>query len=122
MLCTQARALGLPAEAAVALDVDSDEEEEGEGAAGWADAKIMDYFRLQQQKMAAFAAGRHQRLGAASLILHLNDEALLTIADEVQGVWSLKKLWSRDAEGKRQLGGAESAGVEGEVASSEEDM
>jgi hypothetical protein len=115
-LSTHARALGLPAEAA------GDEAVGGERSGGWSDAMVCDYFRLQQQKMAAFASGRHKRLGAASLILDMSELVLLTIAEEVLGVWGLQKLWPRDAEGKRLLGGSELAGVEEELEPSEDDM
>ena len=43
--------------------------------------------------MVAFASGLHARLGAASQVSSLNDVALLLIADEVLGGWSLLKLW-----------------------------
>ena len=46
--------------------------------------------------MAAFASGLHVRLGAASRVSSLNDVALVLIADEVLGGWSLLKLWQRE--------------------------
>jgi Leucine-rich repeat (LRR) protein len=67
-------ALGLPAEA-----------EE------WDNLKILDYFRVQQAKMAAFASGLHVRLGQASCLSSLNDLILVLIADEVLGGRSLSK-------------------------------
>ena len=46
--------------------------------------------------MAAFASGLHARLGAESRVSSLNDVALVLIADEVLGGWSLLKLWQRE--------------------------
>ena len=46
--------------------------------------------------MAAFASGLHARLGAASRVSWLNHAALVLIADEVLGGWSLLKLWQRE--------------------------
>jgi hypothetical protein len=57
-LSTCWRALGLPAEAA-------DED--------WTDAMTLDYFRVQQQKVAAFASGMHSRLGTASGVSWLDE-------------------------------------------------
>ena len=65
-------------------------------AAGWNDTVILQYWRVQQQKVAAFASGLHARLGAASKVSSLNNEALVLIADEVLGGWSLRKLWQRE--------------------------
>jgi hypothetical protein len=51
----------------------------------------LDYFRVQQQKLAAFASGMHSRLGAASGVSWLDEQALVMIADEVLGGWGLLK-------------------------------
>jgi hypothetical protein len=80
-LSTCWRALGLPAEAA-------DED--------WTNAMTLDYFRVQQQKVAAFASGMHARLGAASGVSWLDEQALEMIADEVLGGWGLLKEWRQE--------------------------
>ena len=54
------RALGLPAEA----------------QAAWNNATTLDFFRVQQHKVAAFCSGLHARLGAASDVSRLNDQVL----------------------------------------------
>jgi len=71
-LSTCWRALGLPA-----------------AAAGWTNTMTLDYLRVQQQKVAAFASGMHARLGAASGVSWLDEQALVMIADEVLGGWGL---------------------------------
>ena len=58
------RALGLPA-----------------AAADWTNVMTLYYFRVQQQKVAAFASGMHSRLGAASGVSWLDEQALVMIAD-----------------------------------------
>jgi hypothetical protein len=80
-LSTCWRALGLPAAAA-------DED--------WTNATTLDYFRVQQQKVAAFASGMHWRLGAASGVSWLDEQALVMIADEVLGGWGLLKEWRQE--------------------------
>ena len=80
-LSTCWQALGLPAEAA-------DED--------WTNAMTLDYFRVQQQKVAAFASGMHSRLGAASGVSWLDEQALEIIADEVLGGWGLLKEWRQE--------------------------
>jgi len=81
-LSTCWRALGLPAAAA-------DED--------WTNATTLDYFRVQQQKVAAFASGMHWRLGAASDVSWLDEQALVVmIADEVLGGWGLLKEWRQE--------------------------
>jgi len=75
------RALGLPAAAA---------------ADHWTNAMTLDYFRVQQQKVAAFASGMHWRLGAASGVSALDEQALVMIADEVLGGWGLLKEWRQE--------------------------
>ena len=52
----------------------------------------LDYFRVQQQKVAAFASGMHSRLGAASGVSWLDEQALMMIADEVLGGWACSSL------------------------------
>ena len=78
-LSTCWRALGLPA-----------------AAAGWTNTMTLDYLRVQQQKVAAFASGMHARLGAASGVLWLDEQALVMIADEVLGGWGLLKEWRQE--------------------------
>jgi len=48
---------------------------------------------VQENKAVAFASGLHVRLGATSRVSTLNDMALVLIANEVLGGWSLFKLW-----------------------------
>jgi len=64
-------------------------------AAGWENTAILQHWRVQQHKVAAFASGLHAQLGAASQVSSLNDVALVLIADEVLGGWSLLKLGQR---------------------------
>jgi hypothetical protein len=52
--------------------------------------------RVQQQKVAAFASGMHSRLGAASGVSWLDEQALMMIADEVLGGWGLLKEWRQE--------------------------
>jgi hypothetical protein len=78
-LSTCWRALGLPA-----------------AAADWSNAMTLDYLRVQQQKVAAFASGMHARLGAASGVSWLDEQALVMIADEVLGGWGLLKEWRQE--------------------------
>ena len=75
------QALGLAAEAA-------DED--------WTNAMTLDYFRVQQQKVTAFASGMHSRLGAATGVKWLDEQALVMIADEVLGGWGLLKEWRQE--------------------------
>ena len=83
------RGLGLPAE-----------------AAEWRDIEIVEHFRGQQSKVAAFASRLHSRLGAGSMVSQLDEQALVLIADEVLGGWSLMREW-RGAEGGGQKREAE---------------
>jgi len=53
----------------------------------------LDYLRVQQQKVAAFASGMHARLGAASGVSWLDEQALVMIANEVLGGWGLLEEW-----------------------------
>jgi hypothetical protein len=77
VLSTCWRALGLPA---------ADED--------WTNAMTLDYFRMQQQKVAAFASGMMKaRLGAVSGVSWLDEQALVMIADELLGGWGLLKEW-----------------------------
>ena len=56
------------------------------GAADTSDFyQTLDYFRVQRQKVAAFASGMHSRLGAPSCVSLLDAQALMMIADEVLG-------------------------------------
>ena len=80
-LSTCWQALGLPAAAA---------------NEDWTNAMTLDYFRVQQQKVAAFASGMHSRLGAASGVSWLDEQALVMIADEVLGGWGLLKEWRQE--------------------------
>ena len=65
-------------------------------ATTWENAKILDWFRLQQQKVVAFASGLQTRMGAASCVSSLNELALVMIADEVLGGWTLHRQRERD--------------------------
>ena len=65
-------------------------------AADWTNAMALDYLRVQQQKVAAFASGMHARLGAASGVSWLDEQALVMIADEVLGGWGLLKEWRQE--------------------------
>ena len=56
----------------------------------------LDYFRVQQQKVAAFASGMHSWLGGASGVSWLDEQALVMIADEVLGGWGLLKEWRQE--------------------------
>jgi hypothetical protein len=78
-LSTCWRALGLPAE-----------------AADWTNAMTLDYFRVRQQKVAAFANRMHAWLGAASGVSWLDEQALVMIADERLGGWGLLKEWVQE--------------------------
>jgi hypothetical protein len=82
-LSTCWRALGLPA-----------------AAADWTNVTTLDYFRVQQQKVAAFASGMHSRLGAASGVSWLHEQALVMIANEVLGGWGLVKEWRQELVGE----------------------
>ena len=62
----------------------------------WTNAVTLEYFRGQQQKVAAFASGMHARLGAASGVSWLDEQALVMIADEVLGGWGLLKEWRQE--------------------------
>ena len=66
------------------------------GAATWENARILDWFRVQQQKVVAFASGLQTRMGAASCVSSLNELALVMIADEVLGGWTLRRQWERE--------------------------
>jgi len=65
-------------------------------ATSWDDATILQHWRVQQEKMMAFSSGLHVRLGEVSRVWSLNDVALVLIADEVLGGWSLLRLWQRE--------------------------
>jgi hypothetical protein len=65
-------------------------------AADWTNAMTLGYFRVQQQKVTAFASGMHSRLGAASGVSWLDEQALVMIADEVLGGWGLLKEWRQE--------------------------
>ena len=88
------RALGLPQEA--------------EHWPGWTNAMTLQLFRVQQQKVVAFASGMHSRLGAASRVSQLDEQVLVMIAEEVLGRGRLVKEWRHE----RALGacGAETGG------------
>ena len=78
-LSTCWRALGLPV-----------------AAADWTNAMTLDYLRVQQQKLGVFASGMHARLGAASGVSWLDEQALVMIVDEVLGGWGLLKEWRQE--------------------------
>ena len=79
LLSTCWRSVGLPA-----------------AAADWTNAMTLDYLCVQQQKVAAFASGIHARLGAASGVSWLDEQALVMIADEVLVGWGLLKEWRQE--------------------------
>ena len=87
-LSTCWQALGLPA-----------------AAADWSNATTLEFFRVQQHKMAAFASGMHARLGAASEVSRLDEQTLVMIVEEVLGGWGLLKEW-RQQEWAGEGGGA----------------
>jgi len=58
----------------------------------WDNTSILEFWRVKQHKVAAFASGLHVRLGAVSQVLSLNDVAIVLITNEVIGGWSLLKL------------------------------
>jgi len=91
-LSTCWQALGLPA-----------------AAADWSNATTLEFFRVQQHKVAAFASGMHARLGAASGVAGLDEQTLVMIADEVLGGWGLLREWRQHSE----HAGDEGAGAEG---------
>lgn len=62
-------------------------------AAGWSGKTMIEYFRMQQQKVAAFASGLNVRLGAVSPLSGLNDEILQLIHWEVFGGLTLLRQW-----------------------------
>lgn len=70
------------------------------GASSWDDTKIVEHFQRQQCKVLAFASGQHRRLGACSAVSWLDEQAVLLIADEVLGGWSLLKEWSVGSTGE----------------------
>ena len=89
-LSTCWQALGLPA-----------------AAADWSNATTLEFFRVQQHKVAAFASGMHARLGAASEVSRLDEQTLVMIADEVLGGWGLLREWRQQewaGEGGAALG------------------
>jgi len=65
-------------------------------AAEWDNTTILEHWRVQQHKVAAFASGLHVRLGAASQVSSLSDAALVLVADEVLSGWTLLKLLQRE--------------------------
>jgi Leucine-rich repeat (LRR) protein len=73
--------LGLPAEAAYWDD----------------DQQVIEHFRVEQQKVAAFASGMHRRLGEASQVSALLHDSFMIrmIANEVLGGGSLLEEWNR---------------------------
>jgi hypothetical protein len=62
----------------------------------WTNATTLDYFRVQQQKVTAFASGMHWRLGAVSGVSWLDEQTLVMIVDEVLGGWGLLKEWRQE--------------------------
>jgi len=62
-------------------------------AADWSNATTLEYFRVQQHNVAAFASGMHARLGAASGVKLLDELLLMIIADKVLGRWCLLEEW-----------------------------
>jgi len=64
-------------------------------AADWSNATTLEFFRMQQHKVAAFASGMHARLGAASGVSRLDEQTLVMIADEVLGGLGLLQEWRK---------------------------
>ncbi len=62
----------------------------------WTNVMTLDYFSVQQQKVAAFASGMHWLLGVSSGVSWLDEQALVMIADEVLGWWGLLKEWQQE--------------------------
>ena len=54
-------------------------------AADWSNATTLEFFRVQQHKVVAFASGMHVRLGAASRVSRLDEQTLVMIVEEVLG-------------------------------------
>ena len=67
-----------------------------EEAAEWKDMQIVEHFREQQSKVAAFASGLHRRLGAGSVVSQLDEQLLVLIADEVLGGLRLMREWREE--------------------------
>jgi|LauGreDrversion4_2_1035121.scaffolds.fasta_scaffold627368_1 hypothetical protein len=57
---------------------------------------MLEYCRVPRQKVAAFPSGMHERLGAASGVSWLGEQALVMIADEVLGEWGMLKEWRQE--------------------------
>ena len=59
----------------------------------------LDFFRVQQHKVAAFASGMNSRLVEASRASQLDEQVLVMIADEVLGQGRLLKQWQHERAG-----------------------
>lgn len=62
----------------------------------WSNIKILEFFRVEQQKVVAFASELHVLLGAESCMLSINEMVLIMITDEVLGRRTLLSLWDRE--------------------------
>jgi hypothetical protein len=85
--------------------------QEAEHWPGWTNAMTLDFFRVQQHKV-AFASGMHSRLGEASRASQLDEQVLVMIADEVLGHGRLLKQWQHESAGwacGAETGGGSSA-------------
>ena len=65
-------------------------------ATDWSYATMLEFLRVQQLKVVAFASGMHARLSAASGVLGLDEDMLVMIAEEVLGGWSLLSEWQQE--------------------------
>lgn len=56
-----------------------------ETAVDWDDAQILEFWRVTQSKILAFASGQHPRLGEASAILNTNQNLVVMISEMTTG-------------------------------------
>lgn len=59
----------------------------------WENGAVLEYFRLQQCKVAAFAGGHHPRLGRHSKLRVLDENTLILVAEEAMGRASLRSRY-----------------------------
>ena len=79
-LSTCSDQLGLPAGAGVEWEVDENGysfESQETFRTSWSNDEVLEFFRVQQRKVMAFASGMHARLGAASVVSGLNEQVLI---------------------------------------------
>ena len=51
------------------------------------DTTILEYWKMQQHKVMAFACGLHNRLGAVSQVSSIDESMLMHITNELLGGW-----------------------------------